>query len=103
MQHHACGLESHVCAFLYIELTVVKANPTTGAVDDQEVVSALRPNTILVSIMLANNETGVIQPVEKIAGSVRRWQREIGGKNKVFVHTDAAQVCTTELVVCCFM
>ena len=75
-----------------IELSIVKASITTGAVDDVEVVSALRPNTALVSIMLANNETGVIQPVGKIARAVRRWQRETGGEMKVFVHTDAAQV-----------
>ena len=72
----------------------MKASPTTGAVDDQEVVAALRPNTVLVSIMLANNETGVIQPVRKIASAVRRWQKDIGNKSKVFIHTDAAQVCT---------
>lgn len=70
----------------------MKASPTTGAVDDQEVVSALRLNTILVSIMLANNETGVIQPVKKIASAVRKWLRDMGNKSKVFIHTDAAQV-----------
>lgn len=80
--------------YLPVELSVVKASPTTGAVDDQEVVAALRPNTVLVSIMLANNETGVIQPVGKIVSAVRRWQRDMGNKNQVFVHTDAAQVCT---------
>lgn len=71
----------------------MKASLATGAVDDQEVVAALRPNTVLVSIMLANNETGVIQPVGKIASAVRRWKRDSGNKNKIFIHTDAAQVC----------
>lgn len=82
-----------------IELSIVKANPKTGAVDEEEVVSALRPNTVLVSVMLANNETGVIQPVAKITKAVRRWQREMGGKNKVFIHTDAAQVqCNKQFI-----
>ena len=70
----------------------MKASPTTGVVDDQDVIAALHPNTVLVSVMLANNETGVIQPVGKIASAVRRWQRDVGNKNKVFIHTDAAQV-----------
>ena len=70
----------------------MKASPTTGAVDDQDVIAALRPNTVLVSVMLANNETGVIQQVGKIASAVKRWQRDVGNKSKVFIHTDAAQV-----------
>ena len=73
-------------------------SPTTGAVDDQEVIAALRPNTVLVSIMLANNETGVIQPVGKIASTVRRWHRDMGNKNKLFIHTDAAQVYSVHSV-----
>ena len=78
--------------FFTVELTIVKASVTTGAVDDVEIVSALHPNTALVSVMLANNETGVIQPVGKIARAIRKWQTEMGGKTKVFIHTDAAQV-----------
>ena len=70
----------------------MSASPVTGAVDEEAVVSALRPNTALVSVMLANNETGVLQPVEKITKAVRRWQRETGGKGRVFIHSDAAQV-----------
>ncbi len=54
-----------------------------GYVDPEEVRRRLRPETILVSVMLANNETGALQPVKEIA----RLCREAG----VLFHTDAAQ------------
>ncbi|MBN2062624.1 MAG: cysteine desulfurase [Deltaproteobacteria bacterium] len=54
-----------------------------GRVDPDDVKKALSPATKLISVMLANNETGTIQPVKEIA--------EIARKNNVPVHTDAAQ------------
>ena len=54
-----------------------------GIVDPQRVTDAIREDTVLVSVMLANNETGAIQPVAEIAGIAR--------KAGVAVHTDAAQ------------
>ncbi len=55
-----------------------------GVVDVQEIEAAIRPDTALVSIMLANNETGVIQPLKQICQAAR--------SKGVPVHTDAAQV-----------
>ncbi|MEY2540509.1 MAG: cysteine desulfurase, partial [Verrucomicrobiota bacterium] len=55
-----------------------------GEVDLAELEKAIRPNTVLVSAMWANNETGVLFPVEKIA--------EICRAKRVFFHTDAVQV-----------
>lgn len=43
----------------------------SGAVDPADVERALRPDTALVSVMLANNETGVLQPIEAIARTTR--------------------------------
>ena len=54
-----------------------------GVVDPDDVRRALRPQTVLVSVMHANNETGVVQPVEEIAA--------IGREAGVTVHTDAVQ------------
>jgi len=54
-----------------------------GTVDLAELEAALRPETALVSIMWANNETGVLFPVEKIA--------EICRRKGVLFHTDAVQ------------
>src|SRR5437879_5543177 len=50
------------------EFTYLRVNDQ-GLVDPDEVRSAIRPNTKLISIMLANNETGVLQPVERSGGS----------------------------------
>ncbi|HEY6339405.1 MAG TPA: aminotransferase class V-fold PLP-dependent enzyme [Candidatus Sulfotelmatobacter sp.] len=54
-----------------------------GLVDPNDVRRALRPNTKLISVMMANNETGVLQPVEEIA--------KIAAEADVFFHTDAVQ------------
>ncbi|HLV43627.1 MAG TPA: cysteine desulfurase family protein [Aggregatilineales bacterium] len=64
------------------EITVVGVD-AKGRVDPGEVQAALRGDTILVSIMLANNEVGTIQPVAEIA----RLAHERGA----LMHTDAAQ------------
>jgi len=54
-----------------------------GRVDPDAVAAALRPDTVLVSIIWANNETGVVQPVEAIAARAR--------ERGVRVHSDATQ------------
>ncbi len=54
-----------------------------GIVDPQDVAASLKPTTILVSVMLANNEVGTIQPVREIAALAR----EAGA----LCHTDAVQ------------
>ena len=56
---------------------------SNGLVDMKELEAAIRPDTMLISIMTVNNEIGVIQPMEEIGKLCR--------KNKVFFHTDAAQ------------
>lgn len=65
-----------------IRLTIVGAD-RFGQVDPEEVTGALGPDTVLVSVMLANNEVGTLQPVAEIAGACHR--------RGVLVHTDAAQ------------
>ena len=64
------------------EVTVVGCC-AQGVVDPHEVEAAIRPNTRLVSIMHANNETGAIQPIRQIA--------EVCRQRGVLCHTDAAQ------------
>jgi cysteine desulfurase len=54
-----------------------------GLVDPDDVRRALRPDTRLISIMMANNETGVLQPIEEIG--------RIAAEADVFFHTDAVQ------------
>jgi len=64
------------------EVTYVGVNER-GEIDPEDVRKALRPNTRLISVMMANNETGVLQPVEEIG--------RIAREADVFFHTDAVQ------------
>ncbi|MGA7858478.1 MAG: cysteine desulfurase family protein [Terracidiphilus sp.] len=65
-----------------VETTFV-APQASGLMDPMDILRAIRPETRLISVMLANNETGVLQPVEEIG----RIARETG----VFFHIDAVQ------------
>ena len=65
------------------EVTFLGVGPN-GEIDLAEVEKAIRPNTAIVSMMWANNETGILFPVEKIA--------EICREKRVLFHTDAVQV-----------
>lgn len=65
-----------------IALTIVPVD-RDGLVDPASVAAALRPETVLVSIMLANNEIGTLQPVAGIAPVVR--------EHGALLHTDAVQ------------
>lgn len=74
------------CKFLQkqfgYEITYLPVD-SRGVVDIDALRRSIRPDTILVSIMLANNETGVIQPIEKLA--------KIAHEKDVPFHTDAVQ------------
>jgi cysteine desulfurase len=79
---HACKhLEETGCDVTYLPVD------ESGLVDPDDVRRALRPNTKLISIMMANNETGVLQPVEEIG--------KIAAEADVFFHTDAVQAAGT--------
>jgi len=73
------------CIFLMTQGADVTFVPVDGQglVDPDEIRRALKPETILVSVMLANNETGVLQPLEEISRLVRA--------RNIRLHTDAAQ------------
>jgi cysteine desulfurase len=64
------------------EVTVLKPE-RDGAVSAAKIASALRTETLLVSIMHVNNETGIVQPLSEIASALAR--------NDAFFHVDAAQ------------
>ena len=75
---HACKhVEETGCAVTYVPVD------GRGLVDPDDVRRALRPNTKLISIMMANNETGVVQPVDQIG--------KIAAEADVCFHTDAVQ------------
>lgn len=71
------------------ELTVVPVE-RNGIVEAKKVLEAIRPDTTMVSVMLANNEIGTIQPVEEIGRGVERLRGD-GVSPHVAYHTDACQ------------
>lgn len=60
-----------------------------GIVNPDDLVHALRPDTVLITVMLANNEIGTIQPLSHIGSIVR--ERRAAGQRYLLLHTDAVQ------------
>ena len=82
IEHHAI---LHTCEWLEkhgFEVTYLNVDEN-GLVDLEELKAAIRPDTILISVMFANNEIGTIEPIEEI-GSIAK---EYG----ILFHTDAVQ------------
>ena len=82
IEHHAI---LHTCGFLEKQGFEVTYLPVTrnGIIVCDMLNDAIRPDTILISIMYANNEIGTLQPVHKIG--------QIAQKNSIPFHTDAVQ------------
>jgi cysteine desulfurase len=71
------------------EVTYVSVDKN-GIINLEELEESLKENTILVSVMYANNEIGTIQPIEEIAKIVRRF-RKLNPNSKILFHTDTCQ------------
>ncbi|MBT9330079.1 cysteine desulfurase family protein [Paracidobacterium acidisoli] len=82
IEHHAILHAAEKAEERGVEVTFLPVSPD-GVVDPYDVYRALKPRTKLISIMMANNETGVIQPVEHIG--------KIAAEAEVYFHTDAVQ------------
>jgi cysteine desulfurase len=63
-----------------------------GVVRVEDVRAALRDDTVLVTVMLANNEVGTVQPVAEIGALVR--ERRTAGQRHLHLHTDAVQAAS---------
>ena len=82
IEHHAI---LHTCEYLEkcgAEITYLDVDEN-GLVDLEQLKKAIRPDTILISIMYANNEIGTIQPIQEIG--------EIAAEHGILFHTDAVQ------------
>ncbi len=82
IEHHAI---LHVCEYLEkngFEVTYLDVD-SEGFIDLKELEEAIKPETILISIMFANNEIGTIQPIKEIG--------EIAKKHNIAFHTDSVQ------------
>ena len=82
IEHHAVLHTAQALEKKGVQVTYVRVGPN-GVVDPADVERAIRPETVLVSVMHANNELGTIQPLEEI-GRITR-------EHDVYFHTDAVQ------------
>ena len=82
IEHHAILHSASALEKQGYEVTVVPVTPD-GVVDLEALEKAIRPDTVLISIMAANNEVGTIEPLERIG--------EIAHAHGVLFHTDAVQ------------
>jgi cysteine desulfurase len=82
IEHSAVLQPARLLAERGVETTFIEPQPS-GLIDSSEILRAIRPNTRLISVMLANNETGVLQPIEQIG--------KIAADAGVFFHIDAVQ------------
>lgn len=88
-EHEAVLESADFLARIGCPVTVVGVD-SSGRVDPDEITAAVRPDTAVVSVMWANNETGVLQPVHEIAARV--------ADNGAVLHTDAVQAVVSEPV-----
>jgi cysteine desulfurase len=90
-EHHAV---LHTCNNLEKQGFDITYLPTDkyGMVNKEDVLSAIKENTILVSVIYANNELGSINPIQEIGEAIKNYK----GKNSQFplFHTDAVQAAT---------
>jgi cysteine desulfurase len=86
IEHHAVLHAAEALEKRGIEVTYLACD-ASGLIAPESLAAALRPNTRLVSIMLANNETGTIQPVAKLAAIAKKYT----ATRPILFHTDAVQ------------
>src|SRR5580704_11948818 len=82
IEHHAVLNSCQELQRQGIDVTFVSVG-SNGIVDPEDIRGALRPETVLISVMYANNELGTIQPVEEIG--------RIAAEAEVYFHCDAVQ------------
>ncbi|MGD9892149.1 MAG: cysteine desulfurase family protein, partial [Dehalococcoidia bacterium] len=88
IEHHAV---LHTCEYLErfgVEVTYVPPDDE-GRISAESIIQSVRPDTGIVSLMLANNEVGTLQPVAEVARLVQERGRSLG--RRIPVYTDAVQ------------
>jgi cysteine desulfurase len=88
VEHHAVLHTSNYLEEFGFDVTYVSVD-RDGRVDPEEVARAVTEKTVLVSVMLANNEVGTIEPVAEVARLVGERGHQM--RHRIPVHTDAVQ------------
>lgn len=80
-----------------IDVSFIPVNED-GLVDPKDIKKVLREETVLISIIYANNEIGTVQPLKEIAREVRHFKKSLGreGTGYPYIHTDACQAALYE-------
>jgi cysteine desulfurase len=82
IEHHAVLNSAQALERQGVDVTYVLVG-RAGIVDPEEICESIRPETALISVMLANNEIGTIQPIEEIG--------RVAAENDIYFHCDAVQ------------
>ena len=88
LEHHAVLHACHQLEQFGFDVTYLPVDEF-GLVDPADAAEAVTDRTILVSVMMANNEIGTLQPIAEIASAIRRESERIG--QRIYFHTDAVQ------------
>ncbi|XP_038858954.1 selenocysteine lyase isoform X2 [Salvelinus namaycush] len=90
VEHDSVRLTAeHLLKDATADVTSVAVSKVTGRVEVEDVLAAVRSSTCLISIMMANNETGVLMPIRELCQRIRFVNRQ--RQHRILLHTDAAQ------------
>ncbi len=96
IEHHSVINSSKALEKLGFEVTYLPVD-RFGLIDPQAVKEAIKEETILISIMHANNEVGTIEPIAQIGKTTEECNeiRKTKGKSRIYFHTDAVSTAGT--------
>ncbi|MCL2375876.1 MAG: cysteine desulfurase NifS [Defluviitaleaceae bacterium] len=90
VEHHAVLYTCQYLEKIGFDVTFLPVDKF-GMISTADLAAAIRPETILVTVMMANNEVGTIMPLEEIGAHLKEVNATRGRENKIFFHTDAIQ------------
>jgi cysteine desulfurase len=88
VEHHAGLHVAQQLEELGFQVTTIGCD-SSGRISVDEFARALRPNTVIASVMLANNEVGTVQPIAEVSRVLREYAGQ--ASHRVLLHTDAVQ------------
>ena len=90
VEHHAVLYTCQYLEKIGFDVTYLPVDKY-GMININDIGAAIRPETILVTVMMANNEVGTLMPIQEIGALLKGVNADRGRENKIFFHTDAIQ------------